>query len=140
MLVVDLTWAYKGLELPAAGRIAIGNVGGGRLANYVIEAYGREDVLPCRTELRRYPRWAEPVSDLVGRSVQRLSTALPDCHSGRTHVVTIARTSLVPNGKWSQALRLASMPLTVDKNHFVRPARIQGTMQMGVARHITRST
>ena len=120
MLVVDLTWACRRSQQPAAARIVIRNVGGGRLADYAIEAYGHRDVLLCRTEFRRYPRWAEPVSALVARTFRCVSTALPAFYGGRARVVAaIARTSLVPCGQWARAKRLASMSLTVNKNEFV---------------------
>lgn len=51
------------------GELRIANVGGGRIADYRCTLSGEGLPQPLVSEVRHYPRWAEPIWDLVARAI-----------------------------------------------------------------------
>jgi len=115
MLAVDITWQPGSRRLPLLASIAISNIRGGCIADYAILGADVTRKELCRCQLLSYPRWSEPISALVARSIDLVKANLPHEVDPGDVAGARVRISIVPVGIVHRTRTLAELTLVVAK-------------------------
>ena len=96
MLKVDIVWETGDAAERHERIVRIGNLSGGAIAHYGIEAVNGTDVSAIH-EFLNYPRWSEPTLGFVARAVESVTAALALPPIGPLARV-VCTVSIVPGG------------------------------------------
>lgn len=96
MLKVDIVWETGDADERHERTVRVGNLSGGAIAHYGIEAVHGKDVSAIH-EYLNYPRWSEPLLGFVARAVESVTAALALPPIGPLTRV-VCTVSIVPHG------------------------------------------